>query len=104
MVGPEPTVETNDLDVCIRPRRDSVRPPRIDLCGVGQIVRDDEIHIRQCHARKLLRNGLGRRAFLKGNNDHVQQQAGTAHADRSVGVGRERNIDNGGKWGHIDRG
>ena len=65
----------------------------IDLCGMGQTVRDDEVHIRQCHAWKLLHNGLGRRAGLESDNDHVQQHAGAAHTDRSVGIGRKRNVD-----------
>jgi hypothetical protein len=49
-------------------------------------------------------NGLGRRAGLESHNDHVQQYAGAAHADRSVGIGRERNVDSGGQSGHIGEG
>jgi len=57
------------------------------LCGASQIVRDDEVHVRQCHVRKLLRNVLEHHSGLVSDNDHVQQDAGTEHADRSVGVG-----------------
>jgi hypothetical protein len=53
----------------------------IDLRGMGQIVGDDEVYIRQCHAWKLLHNFLGRRAVLESDNDDVQKYAGAAHAD-----------------------
>ena len=39
-----------------------------------------------------MHNGLGRRADLESDNDHVRQYAGAAHADRSIGIGRERNL------------
>ena len=71
---------------------------------MGQIVRDDEIHVWQCHAGKLLRNVLGRRARLESDDDHIQQHAGIAHADRSVRIGRERNDNRGGKFEHTGKG
>lgn len=46
----------------------------------------------------------GRRAGLESDNDHVEQHPGAAHADRSVDIGRERNVDSVGQSGHVGKG
>lgn len=77
----------------------TLRQVGIDLCGMGQIVRDDEVYVRQSHAWKLLRNFLSRGAGVKRDDDPVQIHASAAQADRSVGIGRERDVDSGGQFG-----
>lgn len=54
--------------------------------------------------REQMRNVLGRRTGLESDDNYVQQHAGAAHVDRSVGIGRERNVDSGGQSRHIKEG